>query len=527
MINETTSHDSKLASTTMILDIVEETLAVAHDLEATSSHVTSSLRVLTGAQAVLLTTAASNDEKNQKLLAFNPKRRKTLCETPLVKILINNAEDISKITFLKLDIEPYSSRNLNATDKDKIENAVIAPLIDKDFHIGNLILLGMPHNESESKRSLKAIKLLSNVLALVLRTALLHKKQDELVTQLEKEVKERIHAEEELKNATAQLIETEKLVSIGQLASGVAHEINTPLGAIRSSNDSIFNNIQALYSLIENDCEPLNKYKELTSRIINNIHNDQNVCSSRELRQHKKDILKKLSDKGITNCYEISNLLANVGIYEDYEEFIPLFNKENENLIKYIQRFSDILQSNNIINIAVEQSSRVVNALKDFARSGENSSVTEVNIKDTINTALTLYRNTLKHGIELKLDFENVPTILGYPEKLCQVWTNLIQNAAYAMNNSGILEISLKKIDDQILVAIADTGNGIPETIIGKIFEPLFTTKKLGEGTGLGLNIVKKIVEKHNGCISVESKPGEGTRFTITFPINNDLINNE
>jgi signal transduction histidine kinase len=128
----------------------------------------------------------------------------------------------------------------------------------------------------------------------------------------------------------------------------------------------------------------------------------------------------------------------------------------------------------------------------------------------------------MKHGIELIKEFEPVPQLMCYPDELNQVWTNIIHNAIQAMDNKGILAIKLRSDENFIRICITDSGKGIPESIKDRIFEPFFTSKPKGEGSGLGLDIVKKIIEKHNGMIKVESKPGK-TTFCISLPINSKM----
>ena len=116
-------------------------------------------------------------------------------------------------------------------------------------------------------------------------------------------------------------------------------------------------------------------------------------------------------------------------------------------------------------------------------------------------------------------NFENVPLINCYPDELVQVWINFISNSIQAMDNNGTLTIDVKNLEKQIQVSISDTGHGIPEEIRTKIFEPFFTTKKAGEGTGIGLDIVKKILEKHDAIMELESEVGKGTTFTVFLPV--------
>ena len=137
---------------------------------------------------------------------------------------------------------------------------------------------------------------------------------------------------------------------------------------------------------------------------------------------------------------------------------------------------------------------------------------------------LTLYYNQLKQGIEVIKNYpEDLPKIPCYPDELNQVWTNLIHNAIQAMESKGTLTIDVKQQQENILVSIIDSGKGIPAEILPKIFQPFFTTKPAGEGSGLGLDIVKKIVDKHRGTISFQSVPGN-TTFTVQLPIPVDNI---
>ena len=138
-----------------------------------------------------------------------------------------------------------------------------------------------------------------------------------------------------------------------------------------------------------------------------------------------------------------------------------------------------------------------------------------------METVLTLYHNLLKQGVEVIRKYDELPVIEGYPDDLNQIWTNLIHNSIQAMDLKGTLTITTRNEGEYISVSIADTGCGIEPDIRDKIFEPFFTTKKQGEGSGLGLDIVKRIVEKHNGIITFTSELGQGTEFIVKLPVKN------
>jgi len=177
----------------------------------------------------------------------------------------------------------------------------------------------------------------------------------------------------------------------------------------------------------------------------------------------------------------------------------------------------------NNIEIAIHKIQKIVFALKNYSRKQLDDKPVPTNLVENINVVLTIYHNQLKYGIDVIRDFqENLPSIYTYSDELSQVWTNLLSNAIHAMGGKGTLEISIKQENDNIVIKFTDSGSGIPPEIQKKIFEPFFTTKPEGQGTGLGLDICKKIIEKHYGTISVDSVPGR-TTFTVTLPIKTDL----
>lgn len=170
------------------------------------------------------------------------------------------------------------------------------------------------------------------------------------------------------------------------------------------------------------------------------------------------------------------------------------------------------------IVLAVERAAKIVFALKSYAHQDNSGQMSRGSVTAGIDLVLTIYQNLLKQGVEVIKNYEKVPEFLCYPEELNQVWTNLIHNAIQAMHNKGKLEITVAELDRHVVVKITDSGCGILPEIQGRIFEPFFTTKPLGEGSGLGLDIVRKIINKHQGQIEVESVPGK-TTFTVAIPI--------
>uniref|UniRef100_UPI00187F17E0 sensor histidine kinase n=1 Tax=Microcoleus sp. LEGE 07076 TaxID=915322 RepID=UPI00187F17E0 len=245
------------------------------------------------------------------------------------------------------------------------------------------------------------------------------------------------------------------------------------------------------------------------------------ALSTREKRELKKGLKQQLESAEIDNIDSIANILVNIGLQGNLEEFLPLLkDPESENIIKTAYDFASIYRSAKTIATATERAAKVVFALKNYARYDINSEKLQVNITEGIETVLTLYQNQIKQGVEIVRNYEaELPAALCYPDELNQVWTNLIHNALQAMENQGTLTIDARQQDTNVVVKITDSGKGIPPEILPKIFEPFFTTKPAGEGSGLGLDIVEKIIKKHQGKIDVKSVPGQ-TEFTVSVPIN-------
>ena len=414
----------------------------------------------------------------------------------------------------------FLSKELLAIHKDKTEFPIhIFAAIVYDEDNNAIAMMFSPIDITEQKRAQEVINNYNISLQAEVKA-----RTEELLgknAQLENEIKEREKAENELKTTTSQLIQTEKMATIGQLAAGVAHEINTPLGAISSSCGTLQKQFEDIINNLDAEFEVYKDNKDIFDTMINKIVNTKTELSSREIREKKAKLSEKLIDIGVENPQLAAAVLTGICPEENCKVCLSLFDRENSNeILSFIQKVSDIFNSIRIIDTAIKQSSRVIFALKDYARSEIQQKMIEADIKDTIETAITLYGNKIKHGIELKLDFQDTPSIICHPHELCQIWTNLISNAIHSMDNQGILTISLECNDENVFVIISDTGRGIPQDIKDKIFEPMFTTKPKGEGTGLGLDIVRRILERHSGTISCESTEGKGTTFTVTLPVN-------
>jgi PAS domain S-box-containing protein len=270
-------------------------------------------------------------------------------------------------------------------------------------------------------------------------------------------------AEEVLKNREKDilLLHQDKLVAIGQLAAGVAHEINNPMGFIMSN------------------LRMLKEYSDVEQKYLVALENKLEESCPEERRKQFQELRQGLD--------------------------LPFVLKDIALLI------SESLEG-------AERVKRIVLDLKDFARLDEGK-MNETDLNHCVKSTANIVRNEIRQVAELELLLNEISLVVCNPQQINQVIANLLVNASQAMDKHGVITVTSRQEGEQVVLSISDTGRGMTEEVRKRIFEPFFTTREVGEGTGLGLSIAYGIIKQHDGEITVQSEPGRGTTFTIRLPI--------
>jgi signal transduction histidine kinase len=430
--------------------------------------------------------------------------------TSLAVMTLREDRELTLFNETELDNAPTG---VNVAESAPILSAVFRPLIANGRRIGVVTVQSHEANAYD-ERALEVFRSATAYAAIALANAASYAAAETARAQAAQALNERNQAE-------AQLVHSEKMASLGQLIAGVAHEINTPIGAIKSSGRNISEAIGS--SLLElprllDELDPA--HRQLFALLIERASAPRAPMSTREERAEVREVTARLEGLGVEHPRHRAGLLVQLQAHRDLDAVLPLLRHAAvERVLEAAHGLATITANAENINTAVDRVAKIIFALKSFSRFGGVQVWTESDLSEGLETVLTIYQNQIKHGTELVRHYEALPPVRCLPDEINQVWTNLVHNALQAMDHKGTLTVGLRREGEEALVSIADTGCGIPEDIRARIFDAFFTTKPAGEGTGLGLDIVRKIVEKHHGRIEIESEVGRGTTFTVRLPI--------
>jgi signal transduction histidine kinase len=320
-----------------------------------------------------------------------------------------------------------------------------------------------------------------------------------------------------LAQAQNQLVLSEKLSALGQLSAEIAHELNTPLGAISSSAGMLAEEIDGKMTDWLDYYASTGAAERRTFRLLLELALPE--CSRLPAgndRKERKELQKRLEDNGVSDARHIAEDLMGLGIESSVDRFVDVLKEPWFPVcLNVVSELVSLRKMARIIQVAENKATVVVGALKNYLRDGSRKELAlePVDIGAGIDTILVLLHNKIKKDVQVIRNYRS-GFALGSASLLSQVWLNLINNALQAMEYQGALTVSTENVEDSVLVRIADSGHGIPDDVRGQIFEPFFTTKEYGNGLGLGLDICRQIVEQFNGNIEFESQPGY-TCFTV------------
>ncbi|TGK96947.1 PAS domain S-box protein [Leptospira brenneri] len=318
-----------------------------------------------------------------------------------------------------------------------------------------------------------------------------------------------------LREAQQKLIQNEKMVSLGQLVSGLAHEINNPIGMIKSSVETLVSEWEE-----EKIQESSIRVNDLIQFILDNESGGLRILTGLSNRQARKTMIGNFKLHSLPFEEELAELFVDSGIRNLTNSAISKIKSviRNQNDFQILRRLLLVKQSSEHILYSVKRLSKITYTLKNFAGLQSNLELNDYSLTDTIHSAISLYKEHFLRDINLILNLEYSGNVRCIQGDLIQLWSQIIWNSIQAVAVKGTLQIRSFKRSDTIYVEIEDSGIGIAQENHSKIFMPFFSTKTTGDGLGLGLYLVKEIANRHNANVEFESTQGR-TIFKVSFPL--------
>lgn len=345
-------------------------------------------------------------------------------------------------------------------------------------------------------------------------------KRYELIEALVHQLSDRI------RSFTSQQQQNEKLMALGKLSAGLAHELNNPASAMVRSATELRKRITQTpekFKAVMNirlTNEQVDAVNELVFRKADKgSSNSQSLMERTSLEDELTDWM---DDHGVELGYEYAETFAEFCFNIEDLEFVA--SQVDEDFLPAVLGWvEDVLTTEKMVEEIEDSATRIsdlVSSVKTYSHMDRGTDKEVIELHKVLKSTVTMLNHKAKQkriNIELNIP-KDLPEFCGYVSELNQVWTNLLDNAIDAVEEEGKVEVNVEAKNKNLYMFFKDNGKGIPEDVLPKIFDPFFTTKDVGEGTGLGLDVVHKIIEKHGATIDVESKPGS-TVFELCFPL--------
>lgn len=477
------------------------------------------------------------DEQLGYFLSFNEKKDESLrfrIFDPFILWLGEQREDFKKTELMNHNAVQSFQSSLDSFLKKTNANYVYPVSMNRTL----LCIIALDAENTELDIVRNFFHGSRQILTMLISNSLLYERITNLNTYLEEQVLERSR---ELRTAEEKMIESDKLASLGTLVAGIAHEINTPASVIAAGSRNIQVTFERILFLDLDDNMLVKKiYNEFSQKSLTpNFKPSESYLESKKIKE-------KLEKEANFDAIELSrraSFLVDHGLEDEVDKIAEL-NQDQFNRL-----YSAIVLRRNFqgIEFATKQLINIIGALKQYVYSAKDD-FKRISLKESIKQSLLLLKSKQSERSQLVEDYsESTSSILGDASGLSQVWVNLISNSIDAMDNTPdpVLSISVYEVElletqlennkpsysfNEIkvkenstvsthqVVSIKDNGSGIPEEELKKIFDPFFSTKEPGKGSGMGLGITMNIIRKHGAIMGLESKPGE-TEFRIYFPI--------
>jgi signal transduction histidine kinase len=440
---------------------------------------------------------------------------------------VRHVETISSDEDLTDDARELLNRFFTLTN-----SRVLIPLALNESLVG-VIFLAPPPSVKLGRRETALIEEVRSLGVMSLSNSILYARLEGILGHLEEKVRERT---QELESTQSQLVQSEKMASLGVMVAGIAHEINTPASVIQAAAENVEKNISYLLTNLEMLRRVEAKTEEsagsgAADRILHAIESllkRPDAGPIKDLFLRKRDMTRRMEERAIDHARELSALFAENGLDVDDSllgDLAAIFQagKDSGAFLTFLSEAANAARNLKNLKTSIRAIARIVKALKSYSHL-DSGAFQLADVHESLDNTIVLLGSVLKTSLHIEKRYAELPDILCNSDELAQVWTNLIQNSAQAMKgNADSRVVVTTSVADlwgrpAVQIQIADNGPGIPEEVLPRIWDPFFTTKDQGEGTGLGLSIVRNIVHKHQGIIRVESSSG-GAVFQIILPV--------